>query len=90
METGKVQEEWVRISPWYRLARDAQAPPTLEALDEVSMKRVELYRCSPPEEPRVSILVRQSDIEDDIPIESAVVKVVKGLKGGRGGGGGRQ
>ena len=83
METGKVQEAWIRIYWWYRQARGAQAPPTLEALDEVSTERAELYRCRPPEVLRVPILVRQSDIEDGIPTEAELGITVKVLKGVR-------
>ena len=86
METGKVQEAWVRISWWYRQARGVQVPPTSEAIDEVSKEREELYRCRPPEGLRVPILVRYSDIKDGIPTESEVEKSVKGMKGGRAGG----
>ena len=74
-----------RISQWYRKARSAQDPPTLEALYEVSTERTELYRCRPPEVLRVPILVRQSDIADGVPKEVEVETVVKGLKGGRAG-----
>ena len=42
METGKFQESQVRISRWYQQARGVQAPPTLEAKDEVSTERAEL------------------------------------------------
>ena len=42
METGKVQEAWVRISRWYREAIGAQAPPSLEDLDEVLTERADL------------------------------------------------
>ena len=70
MDTGKVHEAWVRISRWYRQARCAQTPPTLETLDELSTDREELYRCRPPEVLTVPILVRQSDINNCIPTES--------------------
>ena len=70
MESGKAQEAWVRISRWYRQARGAQAPPTTEALDEVTVEREGLYKCRPPEGLRVPLLMRKSDIEDVIPTEA--------------------
>ena len=42
MEAGKVQEAWAQISGWYRQARGVHAPPTTEALDEVTVDRAEL------------------------------------------------
>ena len=50
--------------------RVAQAPPTLETLDELSTEKEELYRCRPTEGLTVPILVRKSDIENGIPTES--------------------
>ena len=70
MDTGKVHEAWVRISRWYRQARCAQTPPTLETLDELLTDREDFYRCRRPEGFRVPILVRKSDIENGIPTES--------------------
>ena len=49
IDTGKFQEAWVRISWWYWQARGAQAPPTLETLDELLTDREEFYRCRRPE-----------------------------------------
>ena len=86
MDTGKVQEAWVRISWWYRQARGVKTPPTLEAMDEVSTEREELYRCRPPEGKKVPILVRQSYIKDGIPTELEVDTPVKGMKEGSTGG----
>ena len=83
MDTGKVHEAWVRISWWYQQARGTQAPPTLEALDEVLTDRAEPYSCRPLEGLKVPILVQQSDIKDDIPTEAEVETAVKGIKGGR-------
>ena len=59
METGKVQEDWVRISWWYYQVKGVQVPTTLEVLVEVSTEREELYRCIPSEGLIVPILVRQ-------------------------------
>ena len=70
MDTGKFQEAWVSISWWYWQARGAQAPPTLETLDELLTDREDFYRCRRPEGFRVPILVRKSDIENGIPTES--------------------
>ena len=81
MDTEKFQEALVRISWWYRQARGVKEPLTFEALDEVLMERAELYMCRMPEELKVPILVRQSDIEDGIPTDSEVETEVKGLKG---------
>ena len=50
------------------------------------MERAELYRCRPPKELRVPILVWKSDIKDVIPTESEVEALVKGMKVGRAGG----
>ena len=80
MDTGKVQEKWVRISRWYWQAGGVQAPPTLEALNEVSIEWSELYRCRPPEGLKVPILVRQADIEDGITTEAEMETSVKWLK----------
>ena len=66
--------------------RGVQAPPTMEALDKVTVERVEIYRCSPPKSLRVPLLVRKAKIEDGIPMESEVAEEVRGLKGCRAGG----
>ena len=55
---------------WYRQERGAQAPPTTEALDEVTSGTAELYRCRPPEGLRVPLLVQKSDIKYGIPTEA--------------------
>ena len=52
----------------------------MEALDNVTVERAELYRCWPTEGLRVPLLVRQADIEDGIPTEAEVVEAVRGLK----------
>ena len=52
----------------------------------MSNKRVDLYRCRPPEELRVPILVGKLDIEDGIPMELEVETEVTGPKGGIAGG----
>ena len=80
MYVGKVQEAWTQISQWYRQARVAQAPPTTEALDEVTVERAELYRRRPPEGLKFQLLVRQADIEEGIPTEAEVAEAVRGLK----------
>ena len=51
----------------------------------MTLKRAELYSCSPPEGLRVPLLVRQADIEDGIPTEAEVAEAVRGMKGGRSG-----
>ena len=66
--------------------RGVQAPPTMEALDEVTVERSELYRCRPLEVLRVPLLVRQVGIEDGIPTEAELAEVARELKGGRSGG----
>ena len=86
MEPDNFREAWVRISRWHRQARGAQAPPTMEALYDMAVYRVELYRCRPTEGLRVSLLVRQDDIEDGIPTEEEVVASLRGMMGGRAGG----
>ena len=86
IEVGKVQEAWTYISWWYRQARGAQAPPTTEEVDEVTVERVELYRCRLPEGLKVPLLVRKVEIKDSIPTESEVAEEVQVLKGGRMGG----
>ena len=85
METGEVQESWVRISWCYQQSRVVQAPKTSEELDGVSTEREELYLNRLTEGLRFRILVRQYDIEDGIPTESEVETEVKGLKGFRAG-----
>ena len=80
MYVGKVQEAWTQISQWYRQARVAQAPPTTEALDEVTVERAELYRRRPLEGLKFQLLVRQADIEEGIPTEAEVAEAVRGLK----------
>ena len=86
MEARKFWEAWVHILRWYRQVRGVKAPPTTEALDEVSTESAELYRCRPPEGLRVPLLVQKSNIEDGIPREAEVASAVRGLKGGRLGG----
>ena len=36
MESGKIREIWDRISRWYQQVKFPQAPPSMEALDQVS------------------------------------------------------
>ena len=52
----------------------------------MSTDRVDIYRCRPPEELRVPILVGKLDIEDCIPMDSEVETEVTGPKGGIAGG----
>ena len=61
-----------------------QSPLTTEALDEVTLERVELYRCRPPKGLRVPLLVRQADIKDGIPMAAEVAEEVRDIKGVRG------
>ena len=67
MELGKVREVWVRILLWYQQARGVYAPPTTEAMYQVSMDREELYRCRPPEGLQVLLLLGKYDIKDGTP-----------------------
>ena len=86
MEAGEVQEAWTQIPRWYRQVRGAQAPPTTEDLDKITVARAELYRCRPSEVLKVPLLVRKADIEEGIPTEAKVAEAVWVLKGVRLGG----
>ena len=65
--------------------RGAQAPPTTEELDKVTVQREELYRSRPPDGLKLPLLVHKVDIEDDIPTDEEVVETVQGLNGVRAG-----
>ena len=70
------QEAWKRIASWYRQASGGQAPPSSEYLDCIATERAELYRCRPPEELRVPILVTPVEVEDRVPEEAEIAQVV--------------
>ena len=83
MMEGKIREACERIFWWYQQVRVPQDPPYMEALDQVSTERANIYRCRPPEGLQVPLLVRQFDIEYGIPTEAEVEASVRVLKGGR-------
>ena len=86
MESSKILEAWDLISRWYQQVKVPQPPLSMEALDQVSMKRAELYICIPPEGLQVPFLVQLVDIEDDVPTKAEITVAVWCLRGGREGG----
>ena len=85
MELDQNHEAWKRLAHWYSqvLGGRGQAPLSREHLDSIATKRAELYRCRPPEELLVPIIVILAAVEYRIQGEE---EVVRSLKRGRSGG----
>ena len=66
--------------------RGRQDHPTREGLVQVSIDRAEIYRCRPPEELRVPLLVQPAAVNDDTPAEADIYMAVRRLKIGKEGG----
>ena len=86
MEADRVKDVWYHLAWWYCCVRVKHAHPTREGLDQDLAVRSELYRFRPPTRLKVTILVQQTEVNDDVPTEAEVELAVWGLKGGRAGG----
>ena len=81
-----MQEEWNRISWWYRQAKGRHDPLPREGLYWITTERAELYMCSPPERLQIPILVTPAAVHGRSPLESEIDQAVRDLKRGIAGG----